>query len=244
MIFSGSGALSRSQAPKYVQVKEDILRKILAKDWNDGYRVPVEEDLCRMYDVSRITVRRAMEELQAEGYVVKIQGKGTFVSNKTVEQRLSKFYSFSEELRRQGLNEQAEVIELEVIRADEELSKQLQIEPGSLVQRVYRLRRTDYGPYALETSYIPCGIVGEFTKEMINEQGLYRSMEQHGVVVNSAREMFKAVNVNHEQSRLLGVRDDAAAISLIRTAYSGGIVVEYCVSIVRGDFFSYTVDLQ
>ena len=90
--------------------------------------------------------------------------------------------SFSEELRRQGLNEQAEVIELEVIRANEELSKQLQIGPESLVQRVYRIRRTDYGPYALETSYIPCGIVGEFTKEMINEQGLYRSMEQYGVI--------------------------------------------------------------
>jgi GntR family transcriptional regulator len=244
MIISNGRGLSVGHAPKYVQVKEEIRRKILTKEWGDGCRVPVEAEFCEMFGVSRITVRKALEDLQAEGYLVKIQGKGTFVRMKTVEQRLSKFYSFSEELRRQGLNEQAEVIELTVVSADRELAGHLQLEPGSLVQRVYRLRRTEHGPYALETSYIPCGIVGELTADMINEQGLYRSMEQHGVVVNSARETFKAVNVNREQSDLLDVRIDAAAIALTRTAYSGSVVVEYCVSIVRGDFFVYSVDLQ
>ncbi len=233
-----------NQAPKYAQVKEEIRRKILNREWDDGSRVPVEAEFCEMFGVSRITVRRALEELQAEGYLVKIQGKGTFVRRKAVEQRLSKFYSFSEELRRQGLKEQAEVIELEVINADAELAENLKLEPGDLVQRIYRLRRTEHGPYALETSYIPCGIVGELTAEMINEKGLYRSMELHGVVVNSARETFKAVNVNKEQSRLLQVRNDAAAISLTRTAFSGIMVVEYCVSIIRGDFFCYSFDLQ
>ena len=78
---------------------------------------------------------------------------------------------------------------------------------------------------------------------MISRDGLYKTLEQHGVLVNSARETFRAINVNKEQSKLLNVRIDAAAIALTRTAYSGPTVVEYCVSVVRGDFFSYSVEL-
>lgn len=233
-----------SRAPKYVHVKEDIRRKILSKEWVDGCRIPVEAEFCEMYGVSRITVRKALEELQAEGYLEKIQGKGTYVCNPMVEQRLSKFYSFNEELRQRGMKEQAEVIELSTINADEEMSRHLQIDPGAPVLRVFRIRSTEHGPYAVENSYIPRNLVGDITKEMINENGLYKTLESFGVLVNAAQETFKAINVNKEQSKLLNVRIDAAAIALTRTAYSGSTVVEYCISIVRGDFFRFSVELR
>ena len=63
-------------------------------------------------------------------------------------------------------------------------------------------------------------------------------------MVDSARETFKAINVNKEQSNLLDVRIDAAAIALTRTAYSGSQIVEYCVCVVRGDFFRFSVELK
>lgn len=233
-----------SRAPKYVYVKEDIRRKILCKEWVDGCRIPVEAEFCEMYGVSRITVRKALEELQAEGYLEKVQGKGTYVRNRMVEQHLSKFYSFNEELRKRGMKEQAEVVELSTVNADEELARYLQIAPGAAVLRVFRVRRTEHGPYAVESSYIPRHLIGDITKEMINENGLYKTLENFGVVVNAARETFKAINVNKEQSNLLNVRIDAAAISLTRTAFSGSTVVEYCISIVRGDFFRFSVELK
>ncbi len=233
-----------NQAPKYAQIKEVIRRRILNGEWDEGSRIPVEGEFCEMYGVSRITVRRALEELQAEGYLSKIQGRGTFVRRKVVEQHLSKFYSFSEELQRQGHKERAMVLKFDVVKADAQMAENLRLKPGDQVRRIYRLRSTEHGPYALETSYIPLSIAGELTSEMINEKGLYKSMEQHGVVVDSARETFRAVNVNKEQAKLLEVRNDAAAISLIRTAFSGITVVEYCVSIVRGDFFCYAFDLK
>lgn len=234
---------TKSRAPKYVQVKEEIRRKILSKEWTDGCRIPVEAEFCEMFGVSRITVRKALEELQAEGYLVKIQGKGTFVRSQMLEQHLTKFYSFSEELRKRGMKEEAEVIELTTLAATEEMAQQLEIYPGDPVVRVFRVRRTEHGPYAVETSYIPRYLTGEISKEMINENGLYRTLEKHGVVVNAARETFRAINVNKEQSNLLDVRIDAAAIALTRIAYSGSSVVEYCISVVRGDFFSYSVEL-
>ena len=233
----------RGRAPKYVLVKEEIKRKILSKEWTNGSRIPVESEFCDMFGVSRITVRKALEELQAEGYLKKIQGKGTFGRSELVEQRLSKFYSFGEELRRKGMAESARILELTQIQADEDLAAHLQIVVGAPVYRIYRVRSTDRGPYALETSFIPRAIAPEITWEMINTNGLYKTLALCGVSVNAARETFHAINLNNEQSKLLNTRIDAAAIALNRTAFSTQTVVEYCESVVRGDFFSYSVDL-
>ncbi len=243
MSVSNTVVQSMAHAPKYVQVKEEIRRKILSKEWADGCRIPVEAEFCDMFGVSRITVRKALEELQNDGYLVKVQGKGTFVQDQMVEQRLSKFYSFSEELRKRGMKEQASVRGLSSIQAGEDLAAKLQVVVGETVWEISRIRSTERGPYAIETSYIPLRFAPDISGEMIGSNGLYKTLEQHGVLVNSARETFRAINVNKEQSKLLNVRADAAAIALTRTAYSGVTVVEYCVSVVRGDFFSYSVEL-
>ena len=233
-----------SRAPKYVQVKEEIRRKILSKEWVDGCRIPVEAEFCEMFGVSRITVRKALEELQAEGYLVKIQGKGTYVQNQSHEQHLSKFYSFREELSNRGMEEKAVVLEVSILDAPDEIAANLELEPGQSVFRIHRVRRTEHGPYAIETSYIPYHLCRWITKQKIHEDGLYRTLAKHGITVNSAKETFRAINVNKEQSNLLNVRIDAAAIALTRTAYSGSQVVEYCICVVRGDFFRFSVELK
>lgn len=231
-------------APKYIQIKEEILRKILSKEWPDGSQIPVEAEFCEMYGASRITVRKALEELQAAGYLEKQQGRGTFVRCKPVEQRLYKFYSFSEELRKKGHLEQAIVKEFSRIQADEALAEKLSIQPGEMVYRVLRLRRIETGPYAIEKSYIPAFLVPELSPEQISREGLYGTLAMLGIHVDAARETFKAINLNKEQSEWLNVRIDASAIRLTRTAYSGTLAAEYCISIVRGDFFSYSVELN
>ena len=236
------GALSR--APKYVQVKEAIRRKIISKEWVDGCRIPVEAEFCEMYGVSRITIRKALEDLQSEGYLVKIQGKGTFVQNQSHEQHLSKFYSFREELNKRGMEEAAVVLEVAVMDAPMDIAAKLEIEPGQSVFRIHRVRRTEHGPYAIETSYIPYYLCKHITKQKIHEDGLYRTLANYGLQVNAAKETFRAINVNKEQSNLLDVRIDAAAIALTRIAYSGSQVVEYCVCVVRGDFFRFSVELK
>lgn len=244
MLISGDETGIISRAPKYIQVKEEIRRKILSKEWVDGCRIPVEAEFCEMFGVSRITVRKALEELQDEGYLVKIQGKGTFVRNQIHEQRLTKFYSFREELQNRGVNEEAVVLEVIAVNASEDVAAHLEIEPGQSVFRIHRVRRTEQGPYAIEISYIPYHLCPWITKQKIRDDGLYRTLANNGIIVNSAKETFQAINVNNEQSKLLDVRIDAAAIALTRTAYSGSQIVEYCICVVRGDFFRFSVDLK
>ena len=229
--------------PKYVQIKDSIKHRILSKELPAGYRIPTESELCDIYGVSRITVRKALEELQGEGYFNKVQGKGTFVSKGLMTQRLSKFYSFSEELKKRGLKEYASVLKLSTVEADEHSAEKLQILPGEKLWRIYRLRCTDEMPYAIETSYTPLSLTPGLTKELVNKNGLYKTMASFGVNVDSASEHFMAVNLRKDQAKLLDVREDAAAIRLVRVAYSGSQAVEYCISIVRGDFFNYSVEL-
>lgn len=229
---------------KYCFIREEIQRKILSREWPDGAQIPAEAEFCEMYGVSRITVRRALEELQTAGYLEKIQGKGTFVRCKPMEQRLSKFYSFSEELRKRGLMEEAIVLEMTRIPASQEIANHLQIIVGAPVFRIVRIRKTEIGPYALEKSYIPAEYAPGLTAELINSNGLYKTLASFGVHVDSATETLRAINVNGEQSKQLNIRIDAAAIALTRTAFCGATVAEYCISIIRGDFFSYSVELK
>lgn len=230
--------------PKYFQVKDSIKHMILSGNIRSGGRVPAESKLCEIYGVSRITVRKALDELQNEGYLFKIQGKGTFVSKEQIEQRLSKFYSFSEEIKKRGMKEYASVLKYSRTAADAHTAKRLQIAEGDLLWRVYRIRFTDEVPYAIETSYIPVSLVPDMTRERISNDGLYRTMASLGVNVDSASEHFMAVNLRGEQAKLLEVREDAAAIRLVRVTYSGQQAVEYCICLVRGDFFNYSVELK
>ncbi len=230
--------------PLYLQIKDSIRKKILSKEWKSGSKIPGETELCEIYQVSRITIRRALEDLQTEGYLTKLQGKGTYVNKRSIEQRLSKFYSFSEELRKKGMQENAVLNQFVQIKANEELAESLRCQVGESIFHIDRVRYTEGKPYVVESSFIPCRFVPELTGEMIREKGLYRSLGKFGVYPDSAVERFSAINLQRETALQLGVKENEAAISLRRTTYSAGEIIEYCTSVVRGDFFSYTVELN
>lgn len=242
--ISNSSAAILKGVPKYTQIKEELKRKILVGEWKANSMIPTENQLCEQFGVSRITIRAAIEELQQEGYIQKIQGKGTFVRGGAIEQRLSKFYTFGDELKKRGYKEVATMIEFLEVEADEDLADHLKIIPGEKVYKITRTRSVESGPYALETSYIPVADAPGMTEEEVNHFGLYKSMAAKGCYVQTAIESFTAVNLDQHQAALLETDVNKAAISLIRTTFSGQRIVEYCVSFVRGDFFSYSVTLS
>src|SRR5665647_3212360 len=86
----------------YFQLKEQLMSRIAMKEWNPGDKIPNEHALCHEYGVSRITVRQALTDLEREGYIIRKQGKGTFVTFPRIEQNLTSFYSFSDEFKKRG----------------------------------------------------------------------------------------------------------------------------------------------
>ena len=244
MPFPGSRTTLTGREPKYVQVKETIKNQIRTGSMPANTQIPTEAELCVLFDVSRITIRKALDELEQEGYLKKLQGRGTFVSNERITQRLSKFYSFSEELKKHGVQEFATVIKMTTINGDQQIADSLQVDLNEQLWKIQRIRRTRDLPYAIEVSYIPKFLAGGLTKELINKNGLYNSLNIFGVNVDSAKEHLIIVNLRKDQAKMLEVRDDAAAVRLIRVAYDRTTPVEYCTSLVRGDFFDYSIELK
>lgn len=228
----------------YYQLKEELRRKILAGEWIEGSKIPSEAEICEMFDVSRITVRKAIEELQDENYLVKKQGKGTFVQSRSIGQKLHKFYSFSEELKQIGIEETAKIVNFDIIVPDASIRNALQLGVDEQVYWIKRVRFMDIKAYTVENSYIPIKLVPGLRSELVQSNGLYSTLKMFGIYVDHATETFGAVLISKEDAKHMEITSNEAGISLSRITYNGSVIVEYCKSVVRGDVFHYTVELR
>jgi GntR family transcriptional regulator len=225
-------------------LKEKLLQKIQTGEWKPGQKIPSETDLCAIYNISRITVRKAIEELVHSGHLKRFQGKGTFVANISFEQKLSKFYSFGEELKSKGRIEHVKMISFNIITADNAVRERLAIPVGSRIFRITRLRMVDETAYTVETSFIPFVLCPKLNEKDIIKKGLYNSMRDLGVFPKRIVEKFQAVAITKNEAGYMGLKNGTPAIHLERTTYDDRQIIEYCNSIVRGDFFTYTVEMR
>lgn len=234
---------SEKRIALYDQLKSKIREKIESGEMEEGQKIPTEKELCEIFGVSRATVRKAVNDLHDENILIKKQGKGTYVKASQINQSLEKFYSFSEELKKRGLEEKAEMLEFKIIMQDDNLQKTMGSINKEEVFLIKRLRLVDDKPYAIETSYIPVRIVPELSMELVKNNGLYNSMRNLGVKLGHATEKFGAVNMRKDEAFYLNTDLNEAGIKLTRKTYQEDEMVEYCRSIIRGDVFTYTVEL-
>lgn len=227
----------QSPIPLYHQLKELLKEKIETKDWLPGEKIPSENDLIIQFDISRNTVKKALDDLVQDGLLNRIQGKGTFVSKPKFEQPLTGFYSFSKVMKAQGLNPKDIILSIEKKAAKLSVSRQLQISEGEFVIELKRLRCANDEPIILETSYIPCSLVCDLSEQDLEETSLYDYIEKElGIYVTSANEIFEPVLIRNYESHYLEVEEGFPALLLDRIAYdSEKKPVEFCRSIIRGD---------
>ena len=228
----------------YYQLKNIIMDNIKNKVWETNTKIPTERELCEMYNVSRITVRQALKELENEGFLYRKQGKGTFVTGHKFVQKLSQFYSFSKEIAKMGSVPSTKIISFKLIKAEPPIADKLNIEENEKVYAVKRLRLADNEPFAFEISYLVYKYAANLTEESIDELGLYNALKQDcGIVTSEAAETFEAVVVNAEEAKYLEVNKKDAALHLERITSADGKIIEYCTSIIRGDKYKYTIRL-
>ncbi|MBO0453201.1 MULTISPECIES: GntR family transcriptional regulator [Enterococcus] len=142
-----------AQLPLYTQLKEIIKSKIRDGEYKENEKIPPEPELTEIYSVSRITVRRAIQDLVKEGYLIKKQGKGTFVSQHKVFRKIEYVIGFSESCLANGFTPSSELLERKVIPATAEIAKKLQLNVGDEVIYTQRKRMADGTPILLENNY-------------------------------------------------------------------------------------------
>ena len=156
-ILNGPKSINfESHIPYYIQLMEILKEKIHHKIWLPGDQIPGEQDLGEIYGVSRTVVRQALHELELEGVITRRKGKGTFIAlpkiNEGLIQKLTGFY---QDMVERGLKPVTKVLHQNVVGASEKIASFLNIDPGTKVIDIQRLRFINEEPIQLVTTYIP-----------------------------------------------------------------------------------------
>lgn len=226
---------------------DEVVRELLdlVRRSEVGTALPPERELAARFGVARATLRRAIAQLVREGRLSSQQGRGTFVSAPPLSQPL-RMTSFSEEMERRGLRPGGRVLGSRTRQAPRDIAEHLEVEPGTLVLEIGRLRTADAEPLALETLWVPAGLVSGFDPAELGTGSYYELLgERAGLRVSAGRETIGAGTVSGHAARLLEVSDGSPVLDFRRTTRAGdGVVVEHTWSRYRADRYRIVAELE
>lgn len=232
--------------PLYYQIKTRLLEAIENGQLKPGDRVPSERELTERFSVSRMTARQALTELESQGYLFRVQGKGTFVATPKLEQPLAGLTSFTEDMRRRGLEPGAEVLAAEEVSAGKKVAKLLGIAETAPIFRLERLRTAGGEPMALETSHVAVALCPGLLESEFRNQSLYRILaDRCGIRLVKATQSLEAVPATAYEAEILHVREGTPLLLMERVSQDGaGQPVEFVRSLYRGDRYRFTTELM
>lgn len=233
-----------SRTPLYLQLM-NILIDMIENNLEENEQILSEREICEIYNVSRTTVRQAMDELEKEGYIYKLHGKGTFVSPKRVNQDLISFYSFTEEMKKLDKIPSSEVTGFEIVQADEKIASIFKINIEDLLYKISRIRKADGLPMMYETTYLPFSRFKGLTKDQLEDNPMYDILKKSfNARITSAEEYFMPILTNKLESVYLDIKEGSPSLKIERLTYENTNVIEYTLSVARGDKFKYRVKLN
>ena len=231
--------------PLYYQLKEILLESI--KHAEKGASFPTELELCEQFDVSRPTVRQAIIELVNEGFLYRIKGRGTFISEPKIKQDfLIELKSFSEEMRQKGLTPTTQVLDFRQIECDDHIGEALQIPVGSAVVQLERLRFADGEPVVLVMTFLPASKLPGILERHFEDESLYHIIEvEYGYTIDRAVRTLEARMAGEYEAKLLGVKKKTPIQYIETITYlTDRTPIEYSLAHYRGDKSEFIFELK
>lgn len=232
-----------SQKPLYLKMVETL--ELTIRDAMVAHeRLPSERELSEDFNVSRITVRQALKELEARGLIYKLQGKGTFVSSiENVKTDLASTYSFTDQMKQLGKQPKTTILSFEKVSVTPYLASYLNMDVGSDVYELERLRLADGLPLMFERTYMPVTPFEGLSQELLSRKPLYdifaQDFEQK---IRTAEEEFAASIALDYEAELLDIPKGSAVLHITRRTYNDkNVMIEFTFSIARADQFRYRI---
>ncbi|WP_332855518.1 GntR family transcriptional regulator [Duganella sp. S19_KUP01_CR8] len=231
-----------SSLPLYHQLQRALREAIAQRVLLPDDALPPERKLASDLNVSRLTVRKALDGLVAEGLLVRRPGSGNFINHTRIEQNFSKLSSFSEDMRARGRQPGSTWLDRSAGGATSEEAARLRLSPGDPVYRFHRIRYADDTPMCVEYATVPGDCLPSL--EAV-DKSMYEALNRSGNRPVRALQRLSALLLSAEQARLLEAREADAGLAVERLGFlSDGRVVEFCRSYFRGDAYDFVAELS
>jgi GntR family transcriptional regulator len=226
--------------PLHIQLANVIRQQIVTGDLRPNQRIASERVLCEKYGVSRITVRHALGILSQEGLISTVQGKGTYVTPRRLEEQLNLLSGFSEDMSSRGFQVSSTVLEAAVIEADDETAMSLSVMRGAEIVHIYRLRLIDGLPTAIQRTYLTYKYCPGILNFDLSVRSLYDILgSEYNLKLASANMRIKAQLAKETELERLQMEPPASVLVVDQTTFlDSGEIIEHTVSIYRGDRFT------
>lgn len=232
-----------SPVPLYSQIRELLRERILNGAFRSGGMIPSESEMVKTFGVSRVTVRQALNDLQKEGLLFKIHGKGTFVTRAKAVQSLMRVEGFGEAMSGAGHETFSRLLSHRVLRAGRLRASRLRIAESAEVMEIRRVRYLDRDPVSLDVTYVPLLIGKRLIKEDLARRDVFAILDNdYGIPLERAELKIDAMSADTELANLLAVEPGAALVRIERLTFtSNDQPIDFEYLYYRGDSFQYFV---
>jgi DNA-binding GntR family transcriptional regulator len=234
---------TKNGVPLYLQLKEKLLEDI-KQNYKVNEVIPAEGKIEEKYQVSRITVRKAIEELEKDNVVVKKQGKGTFVKEQKILYDANSIGSLTQRLSKQKHLLTTKSISFEIIEEEEEHFVKEMLSCKKLLC-IKRTRLLDGVPFALMLNYFDVNTVPDIDKKL-NLESLYAFLkEEYNIEFHNAEEIVESIAANKIDAKKLNIEEGSPLLSLKRLSYDqNNKPIEYSNLVIRGDMYKHKIILS
>ncbi|MEO7560549.1 MAG: GntR family transcriptional regulator [Nitrosospira sp.] len=234
-----------SPLPLYTQIKDILRERILEGTYKAHQKLPSESEMSTLFDVSRITVRQALSDLQNEGLIFRIPGKGTFVAKPKAFQQLTQLEGFAEAMLRMGYEIYNKVISHKSVPASAIVAKKLKLETGTPVSEIRRVRYLNREPLSMEVTYLMEDIGERLRSFDLPTRDIFLVLENDfGIALGYADLQIDAMLADDDLAHQLKIEEGSAVLRMERLTHTAaGKPLDFEYLYFRGDAFQYRLQI-
>ena len=236
---------SVSPVPLHTQIREVLRRRILDGTYAPHSRMPSESRMIETFGVSRITIRQALGDLQKEGLIFKVMGKGSFVAKPKAFQNLSRLQGFGEAMTPSGYETYSMLLSSREVPASLVVAQRLHLKPGTPVFEIQRLRYLNREPISVDVSYFPVELGQRLTQEDLATRDIFVILENDlGRNLTHAELQIEAIAADESLAHHLDVEESSPLLRIERLTWADDQPIDFEFLYYRGDAFQYRLRID
>jgi GntR family transcriptional regulator len=241
----GARVMPLSSVPMYSQIREIIRRRVLDGSYAPHSQMPSEAQMMETFGVSRITIRQALGDLQKDGLIFKVPGKGSFVAKPKAFQSLSRLEGFGEAMAPAGYETFSQVISKREVPATEIVAQRLHLKTGQTVYEIQRLRYLNREPISVDVSYFHPKLGRRLAREDLPSRDIFLILENdYGLHLTHADVRIEAIPATETLARQLRIDEASPLLRIERLTHADEQPVDFEFLFYRGDAFQYRLRID